>query len=239
MSQPVPAQLRHRLLLASVIAVALAAGACGGSAATPAPTPVPTMAPEPTSASTPAPTAEPTAEPTSAATPEATAPGESPAGPEVTTAPAGTILFGYEDMLAYYQATGYQCEESGPSAVAAGYTTHLCTLAAEGKPTNMIGFLVADDGTLGDVFAGVLNPAGGEMPDPMGAIEPLAFILGATLGETEGSAAAEWLAVNLGTEMAQAEFNGNTVYTYTVNDDSGVGTFSEVATPAYLAAPAP
>jgi hypothetical protein len=239
MSQSVPAQHRHRLLLASVLAVALAAGACGGSAATPTPTPVPTMAPEPSPASTPAPTAAPTAEPTDAATPEATAPAESPAGPEITTAPAGTFLFGYEDMLSYYQSAGYQCQEPGPSAVAAGYTTHVCTLEAEAKATNMIGFLVADDGALGDVFAGVLNPAGGEMPDPMEAIEPLAFVLGATLGETEGAAAAEWLVQNIGTEMAQAEFNGNTVYTYTVDDDSGVGTFSEVATPAYLAAPAP
>jgi hypothetical protein len=65
------------------------------------------------------------------------------------------------------------------------------------------------------------------------------FILGATLGETEGSAAAEWLATNLGKDMAQAEFNGNTVYTYTVNDATGVGAYSEIATPEYLAAPAP
>jgi hypothetical protein len=233
-----PARLRRRPApLVSTMLIALVVAGCGGTAATPAPTPVPTADVEVTEA--PATAAPATPEPSAAPASAPTEPAASPAEPEITTAPAGTFLFGYEDMLAYYQGQGYTCQEPGASGVAAGYTTHICTLESDGQPTDMIGFLVADDGTLGDVFAGVLHPAGGEMPSAIDMIEPLAFVLGATLGETEGAAAANWLAENIGSEMVQAEFNGNTVYTYTVNDQSGVGAFSEVATPAYLAAPAP
>lgn len=234
-------QARAAVVAAVAVAAVLLAG-CGGSAATPAPTPVPTIAPAQTEAPAPseAPTAPPAEEPTEAPTPGATAaPAESPAEPAITTPPSGTFLFGYEDMLAYYQASGYECQDPGPSAVAAGYTTHVCTLANETGGTDMIGFLIAPDGNLGDVFAGVLNPAGSEAPSPMDMIAPLAFILGASLGETEGAAAADWLVANLGTELAEAEFNGLTVRTYTVNDESGVGAFSEVATTAYMEAPAP
>jgi hypothetical protein len=228
---------------AAALAAVLVVAGCGGSAGTPAPTAVPTISlatAAPTTAPTTAPTAGPTTAPTAAPT-EALASDAPSDAPAASTPPKGTFLYGYGDTLDYYQnSLGYTCQDPAPSGVAKGYNLHMCSLAGDaGAPTSYIGFLIGPDGELGDIFAGVLNDAGGEMPAAVDIISPLAFILGTTLGETEGSAAAQWLAENLGTEMAKAEFNGNTVYTYTVNDESGVGAYSEVATPAYLAAPAP
>jgi hypothetical protein len=92
---------------------------------------------------------------------------------------------------------------------------------------------------LGDAFAGVVAPAGSEMPATDDMIMPLAFLAGAVLGEAASEEAATWLFSNLGSEMAQTQVNGNTVATYTENDDGGVGAYVEVATPAFIEAPAP
>jgi hypothetical protein len=226
-------------LIMSTVACALIVGACGGTAGTPAATPVPTVeaatgAPA-TAASTEEPVEEPTEEPVEEPTEEAST-------PVATAEPvaSGTLANTYEDIRAYYESEGFDCQDQTPSSQAQGWLAARCLSNPDPNGlTTVIGLVVDPDGVLGDAFAGVVAPADQDMPQATDLISPLAFLAGATLGELASEEAATWLAANLGSEMAQTQVNGNTVATYTQDDENGVGAYIEIATPAFMDAPAP
>ncbi|MEI7745581.1 MAG: hypothetical protein WCK58_17730, partial [Chloroflexota bacterium] len=181
-----------------------------------------------------APTDTPTTAPTEAPT-------DAPSvAPSTTPVPTGTLANTYDDFVAYYSSQGYTCGDPTASSQAGGWMLTRC-IEDNGAtaPSNVIGLVVDPDGVLGDIFAGVVNRAGAEMPTTTDMITPLSFVLGGAMGSDDGTTAATWLAENLGKEMANTTINGNTVATYTENDANGVGAYVEIATPAFLDAPAP
>jgi hypothetical protein len=227
-----PARLLAIFGLAGVILLA----GCGGAATpTAAPTAVPTTAP------TPAPTAAP-ATPAPTAAPATAAPTIAPAdSPAATKDPAlGGFAFPAAQILAYYGSNGLKCGDPTPSTQAAGYTITRCVGTDDTtKLTTIVAVVTDPEGVMGDAFVGVLGSDGKTMPKPEDAITGLGFFLGATLGETDGTAAVTWLAQHMGEEMAQTTINDMVVATYPGDEATGLGYYVETANQAFLNAPTP
>lgn len=218
------------------LAGAILLAACGGAATTPAPTAAPPQAPAATLAPMPAPTAAPTAKPTAA--PTAPAPGSSPAATKDPT--LGGFAFPAEQVLSYYEGTGFTCDPATPSTQAAGYSAVRCSKADEATKLTSVIVLVADENAAtGNAFAGVLSTDGKTSPTPEQAINDLAFFLGAMLGETDGLEAGTWLTEHLGEDLAKTTVGDILVATYPGDKDTGLGYYVEVANKAFMDAPTP
>ncbi|MDP1805383.1 MAG: hypothetical protein Q8K72_09470 [Acidimicrobiales bacterium] len=220
---------RRAAIAAAVgLAGAILLAGCGGAAATPAPTPTPTAAPTATPAPTPAPTPKPTPKPTAAlaATPEAT-----------NSAANGGFAFPADQVLGYYESVGFTCEDPIASNQVTGYTVFRCLKADDATGfTTLVALVVDENGVTGDSFAGVLGTDGKTSPTPEQALEPLAFFLGAMMGETEGQKAGTWLTQHLGEDMATIPVGALLVATYPGDKETGLGYYVEVANEAFLAA---
>ncbi len=213
--------------LAAVVALA----ACGGAAA---PTPESTLSP--TTAASPAATPVP-------ALPERTpeisaAPTDAPVTPDPDA--NGGFAYPASEVLAYYAGLGFECLAPEASTKASGYTVQRCTRAAPAADQVHVVAVVTDPrGVPGDAFAAVIANDGATMPTPAQSLAHLSRFVGVMLGGEMGMDPSVWLVKNLGAESEQTTAGDLTVTTYSLNDDSGVGLFLEMANQGFLDAAAP
>ena len=205
----------------ALVATLVTAG-CGSSARSSAPLP---------SSAVPGPSTMPTGNSEVAATPAASSPGPS--------FPTSGFVFAADDIVAYYEGQGYRCTGPQPSAKALGYLVRGCELVDPAGRTRRLGLVTDAGGGLGNAFASVQAPPGEEVLEPVDALDPLAGVLGATLGAEQSGGLLEWLAGHLGDVHAETSVGVLRIATYSESADDHSRLYLEIADPAYLAAPAP
>ena len=155
-----------------------------------------------------------------------------------TPAPSG-FAFSVEAVIGYYESRGFICDETQPSATAAGHFYQGCqTEDADGR-TLAVGFVTDPAGDLADAFASAQAPPGEPFLEPTDALDHLSGFLGAMLGEVRGTSLLEWLAGHLGDAYAQTTIDTLTVATYTQSATDHSRLYLELADQDYINAPAP
>ena len=209
--RPVPAF--RRIVIAGVLLAAV--GACGSNVA-------PTGGPSLPNATRPA----------------STAVGSS--APSPTPGPSfGLFAFDPESIVGYYASIGYTCGAVQPSTQATGFGFQSCLLVDADGRTRAIGIVTDPEDNVADAYASVRGAATESVLDPSAILDPFAAFVGAMLGETRGEALLPWLAGHLGDTSARTTLDELTVATYSESAEDHSKLYVEIATPSYLAAPAP
>jgi hypothetical protein len=203
-----------RALIASVLATAVLVAACGSTG------PAPGVS---------------TADPSGASA--GALPSDSPPAPSVVRSAKTTDFpFAAEDIATYYQGRGYTCAAAQPDSEAAAFTVRRCQHADDAGRMRIVALVTDANGDLAAAVASVKAMPGEAVLAPIDALDPLAGFLGATLGETQGSALLTWLASHLGDSHATTMTGPITVTTHTESEGDHATLYVEIATGAYLQA---
>jgi len=204
---------RGGTVAALALAAAVTLGGCGSAApSTPSPAPPQTGSPAPPALESPS--------------------GTQPAASAIASPSLG-FSFAAQDIAAYYEGQGYVCgaPEASPKA---GFTVRSCNVIDDAGRTRVIGLVTDASGALVSGSASVTGTASEAVLAPIDALDPLAGLLGATLGEQRGSALLTWLASHLGDANAETASGPLRVRTHTANETDHRTLSVEVSTQAYL-----
>lgn len=216
---------RLTLVYTHLVVIALVVAGCG------LPSPVTT----PDATTTGSPTAS-TAAPTALPKP---APSLAPSfGPPPSVTVAG-FAFAADDIATYYETQGYVCVAPKPSATAAGYAFRSCERRDGNGRTLQVGLVTDPAGELANAFGSVQGREGETVLAPIDALEPLAGVLGALLGEDRSTTLLTWLGRHLGDAYAETSVADLKIATYTESDLDRSTLYVEVANQAYLEAAPP
>lgn len=188
------------------------------------------------------PASPPPASPSSAATAAApSGPSPSPAAPSDAPSPSAAVGFAFdpESIVGYFQSIGFTCADRQPSSTAVGYEFESCQVVDPDGRTRTIGVVTDPADNVADAFLRVRGAEAETVLDPSTVLEPFARFLGAFLGEAQGNAVLPWLADHLGDADARTTLGDLTIAAYTPAPDDHTKLTVEIATKAYLAAPAP